>query len=188
MKACRYWFILALAVAGCTDRSGCPSGDLQTLGQSEGAAGQAASLPSATCELSEAERDDYFAARNRGLKAYCDPAAAFIKGQAGDMVDLEVCPADSHKNVRSALRAGSEIAKLEKRRAELLAEAERLEDAADGVEGDARRALLDQANARRQDARQDQNDLEALRGLATVEGWQDAPEIPAKPFPNTDET
>lgn len=188
MRVHGYWLVLVLAAGGCADRSGCPQGDLQALGQAEGEAGEPASLPSASCELSEAERDDYFAARNRGLKQYCDPAGAFIKGQSGQSVDLEVCPADSHKIVRSALRAGSEIAKLEKRRAELLAEAERLEDAADGVEGDARRALLDQANARRQDARQDQNDLEALRGLATVEGWQDPPEIPAEPFPSTDET
>lgn len=178
--------VLLAALSACSDRSGCPQQPLDAVGLAEGQSGAAASLPSAQCELSEAERDQYYAARNRGLKAYCDAPDAFNKGLSGVAMDVEVCPLDLRKDVRSALRAGTEISKLEKRRTELLAEAAKLEQTAEGLEGEAGRALIDQANARRQDARQDENDLEALRGLATVQGWQTAPAAPRAATPDSD--
>ncbi len=173
-------------LSACTERSGCPEKALGSLGLADGEAGLAARLPMAQCELSEAQRDEYYAARGEGLKRYCDAGGGFTLGLAGDSVDPEVCPLDLRKQFRSAWRAGSEIAKLEKSRQESRAEAKTLEQTADGVEGDARKALLDRANALLQDARQNENDLEALRGLATVEGWQQAPAIPKQAFPEPD--
>jgi len=181
MRLLTLLIMLGLLTA-CADRSGCPP-SLSELGRSEGEAGSAASLPIKQCELSEAERDQYYAARNEGLKRYCDASDGFSKGLAGESVDPEVCPLDLRKQFRSGWRAGNEITKLEKRRLESLQEAETLEQTADGVQDEARQALLAKANALRQDARQDQNDLEALRGLATVQGWQAAPAIPKEPFP-----
>ncbi len=173
-------------LSACAERSGCPEQSLASLGLADGEAGLVARLPIAQCDLSEAERDAYFAARGDGLKSYCDAVGRFTQGLAGDSVDPEVCPLDLRVQFRSAWRAGSEISKLEKARDEYLAEAKTLAVTADGVEGDARQALLDRANALRQDARQNDNDLEALRGLATVEGWQQAPAMPQRAFPEPD--
>ena len=178
MKYLRLLVITALVAAGgCAERSGCPQ-QLEQMGVEEGRRGLPASLPSPQCELSEAERDGYFAARHRGLLEYCDGAAGFRMGLAGETPEIEVCPAETQKAFRSGWRAAVEIVRLEKRRSELLAEADRLLRTADGLAEEARQALIDQASARQQDARQDENDLEALRGLATVQGWQAPPEPP----------
>lgn len=173
--------VLALLTA-CADRSGCPD-DLVAFGQAEGERGELATLPHDRCELSEAERDRYFAARAQGLAVYCEPQRGFDVGLGGELLDVEACPIDRRAKFQSANQTANFLVEKEARRDELLVEARELEArVADAYEPEAG-GLRQEAAAKRMDARQEENDLEALRGVAIVEGWMAPPELPSEPMP-----
>ncbi len=174
---------LFLLLAGCADRSGCPSEDLVAFGKSEGERGELASLPHDRCELSETERDRYFAARAEGLAIYCDPQRGFDVGLGGELLDVEACPIDRRAKFQSANKTANFLVEKEARQAELLVEARELEARAEDAYEPETSALRQEAAAKRMDARQEENDLEALRGVAIVEGWMAPPELPSEPMP-----
>lgn len=175
--------LLLLFLVGCADRSGCPTGDLAALGKAEGERGGLASLPHDRCELSESERDRYFAARAEGLAIYCDPQRGFDVGLNGELLDVEACPIDRRAKFQSANQTAAFLVEKEARQADLLAEARELEARAEDAYEPEAGGLRQEAAARRMDARQEENDLEALRGLAIVEGWMAPPEVPNEPMP-----
>ncbi len=175
--------LLLLLLAGCADRSGCPSEDLVAFGKSEGERGELASLPHDRCELSETERDRYFAARAEGLAIYCDPQRGFDVGLGGELLDVEACPIDRRAKFQSANKTANFLVEKEARQAELLVEARELEARAEDAYEPETSALRQEAAAKRMDARQEENDLEALRGVAIVEGWMAPPELPSEPMP-----
>jgi hypothetical protein len=175
--------LLLALLTGCADRSGCPTGDLVAFGKSEGERGELASLPHDRCELSESERDRYFAARAQGLAIYCDPQRGFDVGLRGELLEVEACPIDRRTKFQSANQTASFLVEKEARHAELLLEARELEARAEDAYEPEASGLRQEAAARRMDARQEENDLEALRGVAIVEGWMAPPAPPTEPMP-----
>ncbi len=175
---------LLLLLAGCADHSGCPPDDLVAFGKAEGERGELASLPHERCELSESERDRYFAARAEGLAIYCDPQRGFDVGLRGELLDVEACPIDRRAKFQSGNKTANFLIEKEALQQQLLAEARELEARAeDSSDVDEATELRQQAAAKRMDARQEENDLEALRGVAIVEGWMAPPELPSEPMP-----
>jgi hypothetical protein len=174
---------LLLLLTACADRNGCPTEDLVAYGKAEGERGELATLPHDRCELSEAERDRYFVARAQGLAIYCDPQRGFDAGLRGELLDVEACPIDRRAKFQSGNQTAHFLVEKEARQAELLLEARELEARAEDAYEPEASGLRQEAAARRMDARQEENDLEALRGLAIVEGWMAPPEPPSEPMP-----
>jgi hypothetical protein len=172
-------------LAGCAQRSGCPT-DLRGAGEAQARAGAKPELPNASCELSDAERETYFAGRAAGLKWYCDDQRLFDAALAGDTPDLATCPLDYAEAALAAQRTGSEIRAAEAVAQREAAESARLQ-ASDPV-------AASEAALR---ARTAQSELEQLRGLASLRGWlvnpalsgqlpSDAVTAPSAPEPVTD--
>lgn len=176
-------FTLALLLTACAERSGCPTGDLAEFGRAEGERGEAASLPSALCEMDEAERDRYQAGRALGLASYCEPQRGFDAGLNGESLPTEVCPLDRRSKFQSAVQTAGFLVQKEAEQQAWLEQARELEAEAEQADEDAASELRQRAAALRMDARQAENDLEALRGVAIVEGWMEAPQLPDQPQP-----
>ena len=189
MSLPRVLFLLSLAalLGACAERSGCPAGDLAAFGRAEGERGELPSLPSATCELDEGERDRNHAARALGLGSWCDAQRGFDAGLRGEEPAAEACPLDRRDVFSRAVQTGSFLLQKESEQQQRLQQAQELEanaEAADDPEkADEWRA---QARSLRMDARQAENDLEALRGVAIVEGWMASPSIPEQAQPPAD--
>lgn len=174
---------LALLLTACAERSGCPTVDLAEFGRAEGERGEAATLPHALCELDESERDRYQAGRALGLASYCEPQRGFDAGLRGEALPTEVCPLDRRAKFQSAVQTAGFLLEKEAQQQDWLAQARELEAQAESAEESEASALRERAAALRMNARQAENDLEALRGVAIVEGWMPPPAIPDEPQP-----
>jgi hypothetical protein len=169
------WILLASTLLACQsqDRSACPS-DLAAFGRDEALRAGPASLPKAGCELSGADLDEYLGARNAGLQRLCSGNVAFARGLDNGSFDIGLCPSDTADIARQAHETGSLLRGHIATRDELIDKAEAIEAklAALPAGDPARRGLEDEAAGLRFDARQRENDIEALRGVAAVEQWR----------------
>ncbi len=168
--------LLILSLAGCErpDRSGCPPQDLALLGRSEGARAVPASLPKADCVLDDVEMAHYRAGREEGLKRYCVALRGYQLGLDGKTIDPGVCPDDAASELKRGFEVGDNLRSQLRQRDDLLNEARNIERAAASLPKDSveRRKLEDEAAGKRFDARQRENEVEALRGIVAVERWR----------------
>ncbi len=171
----RCFLLLVLTLAGCEsrERGGCP-GDLGAFGRDEALRAQAASLPNPSCELAAGELAVYGKAREEGLARLCSGPVAFARGVDGGAFDLALCEGDAKDIAQRAHETGTLLREHIATRDALLAKANEAETRLAALANDApeRRALEDEAAGLRFDARQRDNDIEALRGVAAVEKWR----------------
>ncbi len=168
--------LLMLSIAGCQrpDRTGCPTIDLANLGSSEGARAAAPSLPKSDCVLDDAETARYQAGREAGLKRYCVALRGYQLGLDGKVIDPSVCTDEAASELKRGFEVGDNLRIQLQRRDELLNEARDIERSAASLPKDSaeRRKLEEQAAGKRFDARQRENEVEALRGIVAVERWR----------------
>lgn len=165
--------LLTLGACG-ADLSQCPGPDLARVGREEALAGQQASLPKPGCAPAGTDLSAYLQGRSEGLARYCTAARGYALGLDGKVVDATLCTADQGKELTRGFEVGKELRHH-------LAERDRLNTQASDAERVAatlpenspeRRQIEDQAAGLRFDARQRENDVEALRGAAAVEQWK----------------
>lgn len=168
--------LLVLSLAGCErpDRSGCPTVDLAHLGRSEGARAVPASLPKADCVLDATETQRYQAGREEGIKRYCVALRGYQLGLDGKSIEPALCPADAASELKRGFAVGDNLRSQLRQRDDLLNEARNIERAAASLpKGSAERSKLEgEAAGKRFDARQRENEVEALRGIVAVERWR----------------
>ena len=176
MRVAPILLLISIALTGChsADRSACPAKDVAQVGREEASRGLPASLPKADCVLSEAEQQRYLTGRAEGLKRFCRAERGYKLGLDGKAVDATLCDEESAKQLRRGFEVGDNLRQFLSKRDSLLAQArdaERL--AARSPEKSAeRRAFEDQAAGLRFDARQQENEVEALRAIVAVEKWR----------------
>jgi hypothetical protein len=168
--------LLVLSLAGCErpDRTGCPTEDLALLGRSEGARAVAATLPKPDCVLDDAETTRYQAGREEGLKRYCLALRGYQLGLDGKTIDPSVCPEGAASELKRGFEVGDNLRNQLRQRDDLLNEARDIERAAASLPKDSaeRSKLEEEAAGKRFDARQRENEVEALRGIVAVERWR----------------
>jgi|GEM_PF-1544359 len=176
MRVVPLLLFVTIVLAGCQapDRSGCPARALAQVGRDEALRGLPASLPKADCALDEAEQQRYLAGRTEGLKRFCRAERGYKLGLDGKAVDGSLCSADDAKELQRGFEVGDNLRQFLSRHDSLLAQArdsERL--AARSPENSAEaRAHQDKAAGLRFDARQQENEVEALRAIVAVEKWR----------------
>lgn len=167
---------LSLTLSACSvaDLSGCPKKDLGLVGQEDGLAGREASLPTQTCQLDESELRPYHEGRKDGLRRYCSAQRGYQLGLEGLPKRMELCADEAAMELQRGFNVGDNLRKYLAERDELLSQAQDTERlAADVTEDSAeRQTLLQQAADARFQARQRDNDIEALRGVVAVEKWR----------------
>lgn len=168
--------LMVLALAGCerADRGACPAGDLAEFGRAEGARGAAATLPGPGCALDAAEQQHYAEGRADGLARYCVGKRGYELALDGKSVNLAVCAGDAARELQRGFEIGGQLRTHLQQRDQLLKEADTAERAAAKLPEDSpeRRKLEDEAAGKRFDARQRENDVEALRGIVALEQWR----------------
>lgn len=163
------------ALYGCgSDLSQCPSPDLEKLGREEALAGLPAALPKAGCVPKGADLAAYERGRAQGLERYCTAARGYALALDGKTVDPALCADSLAAELKRGAEVGKELRHHLSERDQLVAQATDIERIAADLPEDSeeRRKLEDQAAGLRFDARQRDNDVEALRGIAAVERWQ----------------
>ena len=169
-------FLLLLALSACArpDRAGCPVQKLADIGRDEATRGLAASLPKADCALDAAEIELYQKGREEGLKRYCTAHRGYQLGLDGKTIDVALCAEDAARELNRGFVIGDNLRGHLRQRDELLNQARDIERAAATLPKDSaeRRKLEDEAAGKRFDARQHENEVEALRGIVAVERWR----------------
>ncbi len=167
------FLLLLLGACQPRERSGCPP-DLASFGRNEALRAAPASLPNQTCELDAADLRAYGAGREAGLARLCGGTVAFARGLDRGPFDINLCPAVSQEEARRAFETGQLLQGQIAQRDALMARATEAEAKLAALAADApeRRNLEDEAAGLRFDARQRENDIEALRGVAAVEKWR----------------
>lgn len=168
--------LLALSLVACNhaNRSACPTQDLTDFGREEALRGSIATLPKPDCEIDAAEQQRYLTGREEGLKRYCLAERGYQLGLDGKAVDTKLCADDAAKELQRGFEIGDNLRSQLRQRDDLITQAQDVERvAADLPEGSPeRRKLEDQAAGLRFDARQHDNEVEALRGIVAVEKWR----------------
>lgn len=168
--------LLTLALPACerADRLGCTTQDLATLGRSEGVRGVAATLPKADCALDAAELQRYTEGREEGLKRYCVGLRGYQLALDGKTINAELCSEEAAKELKLGFEIGDNLRSQLRQRDDLLNEARNIERAAAALPKASaeRRKLEDEAAGKRFDARQHENEVEALRGIVAVKQWR----------------
>jgi hypothetical protein len=176
MRLIPFSCLAALLLSSCSaaDLSGCPDKDPGLVGQEDGLAGRAATLPRADCMLDISNVHRYEDGRNDGLRRYCTAQRGYQLGLEGTAVNTEVCTGDFVKELRRGYAVGDSLRAHLRQRDELLSQAQDIERiAADQAEDSPeRQTLLQQAADARFQARQHDNEVEALRGVVAVEKWR----------------
>lgn len=166
--------VCAVVLAGCgSDLSQCPSPDLAKLGREEALAGLAATLPRAGCAPTGADLAAYQRGRSEGLARYCTAARGYALALDGKTVNADLCQDAAVDELKRGAEVGLQLRRQLSERDQLIAQASDIEQVAAGLPEDSpeRRKLEDQAAGLRFDARQRDNDVEALRGIVAVERW-----------------
>jgi hypothetical protein len=168
--------ILVLALGACSrpDRLGCPAGDLAQLGRNEGVRGVPESLPKADCVLDTAETQRYREGREEGLKRYCQALRGYQLAMDGKGIEVEMCAGDAAAELQRGFAIGENLRAHLRQRDQLLNQARDIERAGATLPKSSaeRRKLEDEAAAKRFDARQHENEVEALRGIVALEQWR----------------
>ena len=166
--------ILALGACERADRRGCPIRDLADIGRDEGSRGAPASLPTAECALDTAETQRYLEGRQAGLKRYCVAQRGYQLAMDGKTISVDLCPGEAVAEMQRGFAIGDNLRTHLRQRDELLNEARDIERAAASLPKTSpeRRKLEDEAAGKRFDARQHENEVEALRGIVAVERWR----------------
>jgi len=166
--------ILALGACEQAERKGCPSRDLAALGRDEAARAFPESLPTADCVLDATELQRYKEGREEGLKRYCVAQRGYQLAMDGKPINAEMCPAEAAAELQRGFAIGDNLRKHLRQRDQLLNEARDIERAGATLPKDSpeRRKLEDEAAGKRFDARQKENEVEALRGIVALERWR----------------
>ncbi|MGE4070883.1 MAG: DUF2799 domain-containing protein [Lysobacterales bacterium] len=169
-------FLISLLLPACrvADLSGCPEKDPGLVGQEDGLAGRAATLPRPDCMLDISDVQRYEDGREDGLRRYCSAQRGYQLGLEGTPINTEVCSANFAKELERGHAVGDSLRQHLSQRDQLLSQAQDIERiAADQAEDSPeRQALLQQAADARFQARQHDNEVEALRGVVAVEKWR----------------
>lgn len=170
-----FLLLLPLLLSACTpaDRLGCPESDLATLGREEALAGKPALLPRADCVLDADEQQRYGDGRADGLARYCEARRGYQLGLDGKPADPAVCGKDAGEFSRG-FEVGNQLRTHLAERDRLNAQAGDAERAAAQLPAAApeRQSMEQQAATARAEARQHENEVEALRGIVAVEKWR----------------
>lgn len=167
--------LILLGLAGCrADLSQCPDVDLARVGREEALSGVAAALPKPGCAPTGADLAAYERGRAEGLQRYCSAARGYALGMDGKAINADLCSAEAAKELHRGFEVGKELRHHLGERDRLNAQASETDRVAATLpEGSPeRRKIEDQAAGLRFDARQRENDVEALRGIVAVEKWQ----------------
>lgn len=166
--------MLILGACARPERAGCPTQKLADIGRDEATRGLAESLPKADCALDAAELELYRKGREDGLARYCTAHRGYQLGLDGKAINDKLCAEDAARELHRGFEIGDNLRSHLRQRDDLLNEARNIERAAAALpEGLAeRRKLEDEAAGKRFDARQHENDVEALRGIVAVERWR----------------
>jgi hypothetical protein len=166
---------LALLLAACEtrDTSQCPA-DFAGYGREEALRGEPASLPGPGCDPTAEDLASYQAGRAAGQARYCTAEQGYRIGLDGGEARPEVCAEEQQAELKRGFEVGSQLRQHLAERDRLRAQADEAERVAAKLpEGSVdRRRLEDEAARLRFDARQRENDVEALRGVAAVEQWR----------------
>lgn len=166
---------LALLLAACESRdtSQCPS-DFARYGREEALRGEPANLPGPGCDPTAEDLASYQAGRTEGQKRYCSAEQGYRIGLDGGEARPEACAEEQQAELQRGFDVGSQLRQQLAERDRLRAQADEAELVASKLpEGsEDRRRLEDEAAKLRFDARQRENDVEALRGVAAVEQWR----------------
>jgi hypothetical protein len=161
------------ALPGCRDRAGCPS-DFAEAGLADGRLGKAPSVPSPSCEISDAERKHYVDARREGLKWFCDGKRVFTRARQGEQFDVSQCPLEWKTDAEAASIGGFEVFELEQKARSFEAQSISSNE----------RGLFAEASGFDMRAKQTLGDVEALLGVAVTKGWLPNPATaPLPPMP-----
>lgn len=164
-----------MLLSACTpaDRLGCPAGDLESLAREEALAGKPAGLPKADCALDADESERYLKGRSEGLARYCKAQRGYQLALDGRAADPTVCGSGAEEFSRG-FEVGTNLRTHLAERDRLNAQAEDAERAAAQLPAGApeRQSLEQQAATARAEARQHENEVEALRGIVAVEQWR----------------
>lgn len=176
MRALVISCVLVSLLSACSmaDRSGCPQKDLELIGQEDGLAGREATLPTDNCQLAVSELQRYEDGRKEGLRRYCQAQRGYQLGLEGQAINAALCAGDSAKELERGFAVGDNLRQHLRKRDELLSQAKDAEHIAGSLtQGSPERGSLEQqaADARFQ-ARQHDNEVEALRGVVAVEKWR----------------
>lgn len=170
-----FLLLLPLLLSACTpaDRLGCPADDLESLGREEALAGKPATLPRADCALAADESDRYLRGRGDGLARYCKAQRGYQIALDGRAADPSVCGSGAAEFSRG-FEVGTQLRTHLAERDRLNAQAGDAERAAAQLPAAApeRQSLEQQAATARAEARQHENEVEALRGIVAVEQWR----------------
>lgn len=168
--------LLVLPLAACSglDQSACPGQDFESIGRSEALRGAPVSLPAPGCALNAAQQTAYARGREEGLRRYCTAARGYVLGLDGQAIAPDLCSEDDRAELARGHEVGSTLRFKLGERDQLLAQAREIERAAEALNpaDPHRRQLDDDAATARAQARQHDNDIEALRGIAAVERWR----------------
>lgn len=170
-----FLLLLPLLLSACTpaDRLGCPAGNLESLGRKEALAGKPAGLPRADCALDADESDRYLRGRSEGLARYCKAQRGYQLALDGHAADPSTCGASAAEFSRG-FEVGKNLRTHLSERDRLNAQAGDAERAAAQLPAAApeRQSLEQQAATARAEARQHENEVEALRGIVAIEQWR----------------
>jgi hypothetical protein len=152
---------------------GCKTGDFEMLGQVEALAGKPASLPRADCALDTEETERYLRGRAEGLARYCTAQRGYQLALDGHAADPSTCGASAAEFSRG-FEVGKNLRTHLSERDRLNAQAGDAERAAAQLPAAApeRQSLEQQAATARAEARQHENEVEALRGIVAIEQWR----------------
>ena len=168
--------LLSLLLPACSvaDLSGCPEKDPGLVGREDGLAGRAATLPRPDCMLDISDLHRYEDGRNEGLRRYCTAQRGYQLGLEGKAINTEVCSGDFVDELARGHAVGDSLRQHLSQRDQLLSQAQDIERIAAGQAEDSpqRQTLLQQAADARFQARQHDNEVEALRGVVAVEKWR----------------
>lgn len=166
--------LLTLGACARPERAGCPVQKLGDMGREEATRGLPESLPKADCALEPAELELYRKGREEGLGRYCTAHRGYQLGLDGKAINDSLCAEDAAKELHRGFEIGNNLRSHLRQRDDLLSEARDIERAAAALpQGLAeRRKLEDEAAGKRFDARQHENEVEALRGIVAVERWR----------------
>ncbi len=149
--------LVCALLQACGADSSCPEQDWFNLGESEASAGLVAAWPQEGCPTSN-DLERYKAGRQSGLSQYCLPQHGWHDGQAGTPA-MPDCSEVGQGTYLQGWRLGDTLRGFRERVIEIEAEMRDLDDPQ-------RKGVLTH------ELRQIEIDMEAIRGAATVEGWQ----------------
>jgi hypothetical protein len=156
------------------ERLACPEQDVGEIGIDEGTRGLVASLPKPDCVLDVSETTRYQQGRDHGLRLYCQAQRGYQLGLDGQAINPQLCDEKFAKELQRGFAVGDGLRQHLRQRDELLSQASDAERLAARLPADSpeRHSIDQQAADARFEARQHDNEVEALRGIVAIEKWR----------------